>query len=682
MPVVPFPVKTKGADDVASYVLSLVVQSRQILSQKKQEWFDGIAFVRGDQWTYWDPSTRRLRRRPALPWRVRITDNQTLPLVQAMQALLTERKPTFRAMARTEEEPDVLAAMGFEALMTYQWDRMEMTDKMADAIHSCLVMGSGFWKITWNPMAGTPVCVPMPPGTGLPGGRDAPTAEEEGEEEMPLPGFAEETIFTGDVDVQVVSPFNIHVDPTCRALEEARWVCEESFVNQSLLVEQFGEKAKSINPDVTPDEFFNYEQHLRFDSGTSTVMSDDSKDRVRVLEFWEAPSAEHENGRVITVAGGMTLDVRENPYGGRYPFVHFPAIKIHGRFWPDGVVKHLRPLQVAHNRALSRYIEIMNLMGSPKWIVDKGSGIKETAINDSPGEVIFKAPGSEVVPVPAAPPPTIHTAVMGLATNHMQTISGINDPLAGQNPPNVRSGRSIAYLQEAGMRRFVPVSLQTEKAVRQAGRLLLYLCQRFYREERTIRILGDDARPEVYYMGQADVSRVADVTVVHGSLIPKSRAAQQDAALELLQMAPMLFLDENGKFMRDRLFRMLDMPASTGRITANRADRNHAYQEHIDAKMGEPVQAMPWEDHALHMQTHRAWLQSQDARNNPEAMMAIAANYAEHEMMLQGGMGPPQVAPETAYPQGPEGAAPGGGPPRPPAGEAPPPRSDFEGGPT
>jgi hypothetical protein len=682
--------RTEAADDVAAEVMNHVAESKQIQQSSRWEWYDAVAFVRGDQWTYWDPGARRMRRRPALPWRVRLTDNQTLPQITMQRALLTERIPAFRAMARTEEEGDVLAALGFEALLIYHWDRLDLTDKLGDALDAALVTGNGFWRVSWDANAGVPVQVPLPVGSDVAGAKDAPKAEEPKGDEAQMDDFfmplgaepTEETVFTGDVSVQVVSPFSMHVDTVARSLSEARWVCQESFVHMDVLRDKFGAKVDKINPDVGPQEYYNYEQHLRFDSGSANSISDDFKSRVRVLEFWEAPSKKHPSGRVITVAGGMTLDARDNPYGGRFPYVHFPAIKVHGRFWADGYVKHLRPLQAMHNRAISRFHEIMNLMGNPKWIVDKGSGIKETAINDRPGEVLFKAPGSVVQAVPPPPPPTIHPQIMSLAMNHMQNISGVNDPLVGQNPPNVRSGRSIAFLQEAGMRRFVPLALQTESALKSAGRLVLHLVQRFYGEDRTIRILGRDSKPEVHHISKADVDRVMDVTIEHGAMIPRSKAAQQDTVLELLQRAPMLFTGEDGKLMRNRLFRMLDIPVATDRLTPDIADRNQAYQEHIEAKRGEPVQAMPWEDHVLHMQIHRAWLQSEDAKRNPEAMQAIASNYAEHEMALQQGLGPVQPTPES--PLGGVGGGPappgaGGGPGEP--GLPPEPQGGLQGGP-
>lgn len=679
------PFKGAALDDTARDVLGVVNETKSILQSFQWAWWEAVAFFRGDQWSAWDHTAGRLRQRPVVPWRIRVVDNQVLPQIMRQQAMLIERRPVFSAMPRTDNEDDVLAALGFDALMMWHWDRLNCTDKLSEALLWALICGTGFWRVDWDATAGDGVLIPKGVGSDMAGAPDAPTLEEgleqeaEDEDEFFVPGLPEEPeeveVRTGDVQIRVVSPFQMFVDPSASRLDDARWVAQESFVHVDLLRDRMGSAAKDIAPDVTASEYYNYEQSLRFDRGTSSMLSEDTRDQVRVIEYWERPSKKHPGGRVVTIANERTLDERDNPYGGSFPYVAFRGIKVPGRFWGDGYVKHLRPLQTMHNRAVSRYHEIMNLMGNPKWVVDKGSGIKETSINDRPGEVITKTPGMEVIAVSPPPAPTIHPNVMSLALNGMQTISGINDPLVGQNPPNVRSASALYGLQEAAMRSFVPLALNTESSLRDSGRLVLNLIKRFYTEDRAFRVLGDAGRAEVHHLKAADVERVADVTVVHGSMFPKSKAAQQDRALQLLQVAPMLFMKEDGSFDTDRLMSMLEMPAVDQRLSSARQDRAQAFAEHVDVEEGRPLVAQPWEDHQLHMRLHIARLQNRTwTEEHPEAAQALAAHLADHENLLQqkaaqaaGGM--PQVPTEGMGP--PSGPMGGGGPTRPPAGGQP-----------
>lgn len=635
-----------GVDGEATAVLQRVWQSKQTTQDLRYQWYDSIAFVRGDQWSYWDRGSRRVRQHPAMPWRIRVTDNQILPLIQMQLALLIERQPAFTALARTDDEEDVQAALGIEGLFRYQWDRCDATDKLADALRTSLVTGNGFWRVVWNAHAGVPELVSMPPGMDLAGTKEAPKAGDTDNLQMVppemLPEGYEQDVYPGDVGINVVSPFSMHVDPVATSIRDARWMAQEVYVHIDTLKDLFGGKVRDqIVPDVEPTEFYNFELSLRFDQGWALGASDDVKEQVKVTEFWEGPSRKHRFGRVLTVANGRTLDVKENPYDGRFPFVHFPCLKVEGRFWADGFVKHQRPLQTMHNRALSRYHEIMNLAGNPKYVADKLAGLKETNINDRPGEVITINPGGQLQALPAPPAPTIHPQIMSMAMNSLQTISGVNDPLAGNNPPNVRSGRTIAFLQEAGMRRFVPLALQVESGLRDAGRIMLAMIKRCYSEDRVIRILGPNAEAQVIAIRQSDLSRVEDVTVAHGSMIPTSKAAKQDMVLDLLTSAPMLFSRDDGSVNKEYIFRSLDMPSVNAKMDPDECDRKLANRENAAAMEGRPIMVEPFHNHVLHSSVHRRQLVDVRCMADPTAYETLKQHWMQHQAMMGMGMAPP-----------------------------------------
>lgn len=659
--VVPFPRRagayTGAKDEDAARVLRHVEDCHTAMGDAHEGWFYDIAFFRGDQWTYRDPISGRIQPIPVSPWRPRPKDNQTRPLVMHMLALLIERRPTYRAIARDEGEEDILAAHAYEALLTWDWERLELTEALSDVLLWTLITGNGFLRCAWNPMAGRPLLVPGRPGEDLHAAKDGPPPESKDATGAPggsaqpteafyVPGLElaaspgdppaaapESLIYEGDVDVQVVSPFSIGVDIAATSLRNAAWLYQEAFVAREVLIDRLGSKARELTPDVSMDEFYAYDQQLRFDSGTAAISRDEASDQVRVIEFWQAPTKAHPEGRVITVAGGQTLvSPKPNPYGGRYPYTHFACNRVPGRFWADGVVRELEPLQQLHNKALARYFEIMMLSSNPKWVADKDAGLKETSINDQPGEVILKKRGTEVTPVPPPPASTIHPQMMSIAMNAMQGITGVNDPLAGQNPPNVRAGSTVRYLQEAGMRRFTPIALGIERGLRDLGRMLLYLHKRFYDDDRVAHVLGADAQAEVVHMRRADVERIADVTIVHGSMLPKSPAAQQDAAIQLLQYAPFLFLDEQGRMDKEQLLRLLEMPTATGRLGLNRRQRLRAHKEHTDAEAGDPIRVLPFDDDELHLRCHGARLSDDSwVEAHPEAAEALIAHWAAHE---------------------------------------------------
>ena len=667
----------KGKDGEAQRVLNYVKEVKTVTSDLADEWFHAVTFTRGNQWTYLDPQSGGIQHIPRVPWRIRVVDNQTLPQVTHMVALLLQNRPTYQALARNSEEEDILAAYGFEGLLQHDWDRLNLTHLLSRTISGALTMGNYFWRIGWNPLAGRPLLAPSQVGENTLAAKDAPRAEETAapapaeEDEFFIPGMPEgapveeeqDTVYEGDVDVTPVSPFNFGVDLAATDLRRAAWCYQEAYVHRDVLADRIGSKAKDLISDVSMSEYSAYDQQLRFDT-SSDLASDAVLDQIRVIEFWEAPTKKHPEGRVITVAGGQTIDIKKNPYEGRFPFVHFGAIQVEGRFWCDGIVRHLVPLQQMHNKAVSRYHEIMNLSANPKVIADAGALTSETSINDQPGEVFFKKRGSEVSFVPPPPPSSIHPQIMSMAMNAMQSITGVNDPLAGQNPPNVRAGTTVRYLQEAGMRRFLPIALQMERAIKETGQMLMYLHKRFTTEDQMFQVLGREGRPEVHWLKKAHIDRIQDVTIIHGSMMPKSPASQQETMIQMLQYAPFLFVDENGQMDKEHIFRVLDMPTARGRVSLDGKQRARAYQEHIDCQEGKDIVVQPYDNDMLHMRLHAARLSDDEwFQENQEAAMKLMQHYAQHEMQIRQKQSGQMVDINAGASQGQQGQEEGSAPP-------------------
>jgi len=118
-----------GKDDEARRVLELTHESRLSMMEMHEAWLYDIQFYRGYQWTYQNSTVGRLLPIPVTPWRPRITDNQTRPLITQMLALLIEKDPSWEAVASTQDEEDLLAAAGYEALLRQAWERLGASDR-------------------------------------------------------------------------------------------------------------------------------------------------------------------------------------------------------------------------------------------------------------------------------------------------------------------------------------------------------------------------------------------------------------------------------------------------------------------------------------------------------------------------------------------------------------------------
>lgn len=94
-------------------------------------------------------------------------------------------------------------------------------------------------------------------------------------------------------------------------------------------------------------------------------------------------------GRVVTLAGGMVLDDRPNPYKHRqYPFTPVFAYIAPGQFYPIGDVQNIWPLVIQRNRMNQLLFDGTVKAGGGKIYLGQGSGLEPKDITNNPLEVV------------------------------------------------------------------------------------------------------------------------------------------------------------------------------------------------------------------------------------------------------------------------------------------------------
>jgi hypothetical protein len=128
----------------------------------------------------------------------------------------------------------------------------------------------------------------------------------------------------------------------------------------------------------------------------------------------------------------------------------------------------------------------------------------------------------------------------------IQFIAGTNDIGVGEKPEGVTSGRGFLVLQEATDSLIMPTLLAFEEAKQEIGRRRIVLMQRYYSEERTIKVQGERGKWMVKSFKGADLVDGLDVRVVTGSSFPWSKSARTDVVLSVLQAMPQLANNDQG----------------------------------------------------------------------------------------------------------------------------------------
>jgi hypothetical protein len=179
-------------------------------------------------------------------------------------------------------------------------------------------------------------------------------------------------------------------------------------------------------------------------------------------------------------------------------FTIVPYFAFFRRGKPFGLVKNLISPQDMYNKASSQELHVVNTTANSGWTVEEGTLVN---MDDSELEARGAETGLVVVHTRGSNPPQkiqpnqVPTGLDRIGTKaavNIRTISGVNDGMLGDSSPEV-SGVALEHKRQTGaMQAQVPLDNLAKSRHILAGRML-NLMQRFYTEERVLRIVRDAA---------------------------------------------------------------------------------------------------------------------------------------------------------------------------------------------
>ena len=652
--------KSSDKSAVANLAHELISQSRSVRRSEEGNWFIDTKYLSGDQWVTWDPRRLSLNVRAKKPWRIRQTINHLRPALEIILNVITSKRPQLQCVPGSTDPADRQAARGCDKLLKYLWDNQDMDELLDESLTWMLVTGRGFLRVSWNPDAGQEIMVPNFDGftvEDLMAGAQPPM----------------EAIMSGDVVTDSIPPFNMHVDPSATSIRKARWCGDETYMHVDEAKVRWPEHAEDIQPDGGHDVYYSYVRRLLFQSD-SKATTKDIQDVVTIRTLYVRDG---KDVRKIVVAGSTVLEDMPSPFGSKFPYVDFLCFRNPGSYWGQGLLNLARNAQTSFNRSRSMFMEMMNKTGNPQWLVAKGSGVKRQDITDEPGGVIYYNPIG-VAPVtqhPGAQPPPGWQQLMGLDLGDMRDQMGILDVLRGDNPPGVRSGRSLAYLVEQNLGRHGPMIRRFERGIRELGRLWLHTAKTFYAEDRMLAVAGEDSGVEILKLQQSDLQSPQDVIVNVGSALPESKVQRQDFVLSLWQQG--LLVDDMRMPDPGRAMELLEFANERDAYESSDADRQWAMEENERMARGEMIMPQPHDNSPLHAKIHVAFMRtSRFRRLAPEIQQILRQHLDATIGLLQQDMSQ-QAPPEEPMD---EGSA-GGSQESAELSAQPEPRTDLRGGP-
>jgi hypothetical protein len=540
------------------------------------QWRVNLAFYKGRQYTYWNRHTNRIETKPVdegeMPrYIVRLVSNQILTGAHSLLAKYIKTKPVMTAAPGSGSSADFKAAQMAEKLLEHLWDHFDLDEKLEEALLWSIITGQGYWKITWDPHAGTPMKFLLDP-MGNPIIEDSLKDVFRAELEQAGVPPQEQTVYMGDIRVETLSPFQVYIDPSAQIFEDAKYVICIHSLDPDEVKYRWGK-------DVKPDSI-SAPQDATLPFGKSSESEPNVK---QVCIGYFLPSPALPNGRYVvwTEKPHQILEDGPWPYAVReLPIVKFPGVRVPGQIYDSSVVEHAIPLQKELNRTISQIVEYKNLTIKPRVWAPYGS--VSTRITAEPGALYEYAPYDnhkpEVERLPTMPP-YVFDHLNGIR-NGLKDVFALTEVTEGQLPPNLEAGVAIDLLQEMATDRLAPTIKLLETAIERAGQIMLSLAQEYYIEPRQMQIYGSGGSIQVKRFSQADINGGITINVEAGSALPRTRAGRQ--------MRIMDYIDK-GILRPEHAYKYLDMGDMEGVAREFAADEDHANRELQALIEGEPI---------------------------------------------------------------------------------------------
>lgn len=292
--------------------------------------------------------------------KLRLTKNHMQKITKAYLNNLVSSSPNVKIIPRDEKSAqDRKCAELNQSVWEYCRDKMNFPMTVQSLGKDFIDCGETAVKIYWDPTAGDFV--------GYKQAVDINTGEPMLDENGQLKADENQPVFTGQLLVEQIHPFNLLRDPACTNMEKAAWLAIRKMVDipdLKALVADDPEKLKIILPSER-DEYMVF--------NTSQNMYQKSSNQALVVEYYFRPCPTYPRGYFYITTKHGVLFHGELPYGV-FPieYVGFDPVQTSARH--QAIVKQLRPYQIEINRTASKIAE-HQITSDDKILIQSGTKI-------------------------------------------------------------------------------------------------------------------------------------------------------------------------------------------------------------------------------------------------------------------------------------------------------------------
>lgn len=624
--------QTQDEKDLASFITNKVQEIRNNGNRVANEgiWMTNYAYTVGFSSVTYDTNLKQFRtlNRPgSAGGKNRLQVNKILPGLQRRQARLCKNPPKYEIRPDDASQEAKDTARLEKDLLEYYVDKERLLEKRQNMMMGLQNCGHYYMAMRWDKAKGRLLTAKK---------EDVTLEEPNGDSDTEtLDSDAE---FEGDVNVELVSALSIFPDPLATDLEDAQYYIEANIRKLDYFRIHYKERGHLVKEEETWLISLQNEQRIQTmvgqgpaQSGTALQMKNSSTEFI----YYERRSKDHPRGRMVCVASGVILHDDDLPVG-EFPHVKWDDTPITGKYYPEALVTHLRPIQDQYNNLVTKRAQWTNLMLAGKWMMPKGSQLQQEAMNNMSGEVVYYtavpgAPAPMQMQVPVIPSYAYEEE--DKLNAQFYDILGEGEVSRGILPAAGVPAIGMQLLLEQDETRISTVTAQHEYAFSKVGKLLLMYLEKYVTNERLLKIADPNAQYVIKSWKGTDITSEHDVIVVRGSTAPVSLATKRNDILNLFQQG--LYGDAMDPKVKAKVLRDLEY-GDVSQIWADQsADFAQINKSIKQIEEGTIPEISEFDNHQLHLTEKNKYRKSDKYTNlMPENKAIFLNDMNEHLQWL------------------------------------------------
>jgi hypothetical protein len=561
---------------------------------------------------------------------VELPVNHLRNLGQHVLQIVCANRPSLEGRATNTDYKSLVQTYLSNGLLDYYLREKRLESHLKKAVETAIVLGAAFIKMEWDATSGQEV------------------------------DFNEETqsyIYEGDVTFTNMSPMDVLFDTTKEDFTHDWMVCR-NWKNKFDLAAKYPEFADKIVGLATKSDM-----QVKFRLGMNHY---DETDDVALYELYHERTNALPDGRyMLFLSEDIVL------YDGPMPYRKIPIFRIApsdilGTPFGYSPLFDILPIQEAINTLYSTILTNQNATGVSNFWVPRGADITISSLTGGLN-IIEGTQGHKPEPLNLTQTPGEVFKFLEMLEKTAETISGVNSVSRGNPEASLKSGAALALVQSMSLQFLSGLQQSYVELIENVGTALITMLKDFAATPRVAAIVGKNNRTFLKEFQGSDLSSINRVIVNVGNPLSRTTAGRVQMAEQMLQMHLLKTPQEYLQVI------------NTGSLDSVTEDSQHELlliKGENERLVGlEEVHAIAIDDHALHIQEHKAVLSDPDLRRDMKLVQSVLAHIQEHIDLLRNTdpdllnltgntpLGKPPAPPQNGPGPGPNGPGPGGPPP-------------------